>query len=260
MNKKWVESKNKEYTRKVEDAKAKIASFASSLGLSEKGKKEVLYWLGRDDGVTIAGMAIGNELGISIKDVQELLKKNDIEKLSEILEYSDSYNIVDGIYQRFNRFLDSKIVEFDGDVLITDPCYIMKGNDWRKTDYGSNLEAVGIKTYVTNDTIYGDWACTVYDKNELSVGEFCADAGLVSIISLEEANAYNKTDIDDLLKKDWCATVIKDFKGTGQVVVREIEYEYEGKKETDYEAYVELIGVDKNTGEHVRFFSAQTGL
>lgn len=260
MDKKWVESKNKEYTRKIEDAKAKIATFINSLGLNEKVKKEVLYCLGHYGGVIIAGMTIGNELGISIKDVQELFKKNDIEKLSEILEYSDSYKIVGGVYQRFNRFLDSKIVEFDGDVLITDPCYIMKGNDWQETNYGSNLEAVGIKTYVTNDTIYGDWSCTVYDKNKLIVGEFCADAGLVSIISLDEANVYNKADVDDLLKKDWCATVIKDFKGTGQVVVREIEYEYEGKKETDYEAYVELIGIDKNTGEHVRFFSAQTGL
>ena len=50
------------------------------------------------------------------------------------------------------------------------------------------------------------------------------------------------------------------LKDTFQVKVKEVKYMYEGKEHTDYEAYVELIGINKNTGKNVHYISAQTGL
>lgn len=100
-------------------------------------------------------------------------------------------------------------MKFKGDIIITDPCYIIKectvqspnpddymsretytkpateyteeekkqvakwqkasdayfkarreDDDWSKCEYGQNMEALGINTYLTSDTEYGDWSCT----------------------------------------------------------------------------------------------------
>jgi len=54
-------------------------------------------------------------------------------------------------------------MKFKGNLIITDPCYIIKkgdNDDWHKCNYGSNMEALGIKNYLTADTEYGDWSCT----------------------------------------------------------------------------------------------------
>jgi hypothetical protein len=57
-------------------------------------------------------------------------------------------------------------MKFKGDIIITDPCYIMRhkneltGDDWSACDYGSNMKVLGITHYLTEDTEYGDWSCT----------------------------------------------------------------------------------------------------
>lgn len=68
-----------------------------------------------------------------------------------------------------------RAMEFDGDIIITDPCYIIRAehhgttpltdDDWEACGYGDNMEALGIHNYMTRDTIYGDWSCTVYNTD-----------------------------------------------------------------------------------------------
>ena len=63
-------------------------------------------------------------------------------------------------------------MKFKGTIIITDPCYIMRAkhhgttpiteDDWRACDYGQNIEVLGIKHYICESTIYGDWSCTTY--------------------------------------------------------------------------------------------------
>lgn len=56
-------------------------------------------------------------------------------------------------------------MEFKGDVIITDPCYIIKdneNNDWKKCGYGECMEALGIEHCISESTIYGDWSCTTW--------------------------------------------------------------------------------------------------
>ena len=58
------------------------------------------------------------------------------------------------------------------DIIITDPCYIIRAehhgtkplteDDWNACEYGYNMEVLGIKNYLTHDTIYGDWSCMCY--------------------------------------------------------------------------------------------------
>ena len=166
------------------------------------------------------------------------------------------------------RYLDMEM-EFDGDIIITDPCYIMKeDDDWATCAYGEDMEALGITHYMTRDTLYGDWSCTTFDTDtKEAIGEFCADAGLVSVFLLDEVLKYNPY-YKDHLKNKWTVTWIKDFKGTVEFVVKHIEGYYE--EDTDYwkkgdywEDYVlEVVGhgINKVTGKPINFVGKRTGL
>ena len=169
-------------------------------------------------------------------------------------------------------------MKFKGTIIITDPCYIMRAehhgttpiteDDWRACDCGQNMEVLGIKHYICESTIYGDWGCTTYkvDTDPVKIidiiaesyakgdceidfspvtskiGNFCADAGLVSVFLLDEVRKYNP-DIDKWIKEHpWCVTTIEDFDGN-------VEYY-----------------VDKNSEAHIygtgsiNFFTTQTSL
>lgn len=130
-------------------------------------------------------------------------------------------------------------MKFKGTIIITDPCYVInksKEDDWEKSNYGHNMEALGINTYFTEDTLCGDWDCTTYkitedpykvinnfiDASEKGedygircsiLGDFCADAGLVSVFNLDEVRKYNP-DIDEwIASHNWYVTTIPDFDG-----------------------------------------------
>lgn len=128
-------------------------------------------------------------------------------------------------------------MKFKGDIIITDPCYVIKDNpngntsrdDWDECSYGENMGVLGLNNYLVRDTIYGDWSCTTYEKGTKKVlGKFCADAGLVGVFLLDEVLKYNPA-YDDHLKKDWTTTLIKDFDGEVEFVVKNDEVSVVGK-------------------------------
>lgn len=54
--------------------------------------------------------------------------------------------------------------EFDGDLFVTDPMYVMReGEDWGRSAYGFRMEELGVRTYLTAETLMGDWDCGAYD-------------------------------------------------------------------------------------------------
>jgi hypothetical protein len=154
-------------------------------------------------------------------------------------------------------------MKFKGDIIITDPCYIIKKrdettrpkwkdymdledysgmtrselmalgffeqykkltkaienwdkenpDDWEVCDFGDDMEALGIKNYISRDTIYGDWSCTTFNTDTKEpIGEFCADAGMVAVFLLDEVLKYNP-DFDYHINRPWTTTWIKDFDG-----------------------------------------------
>ena len=109
--------------------------------------------------------------------------------------------------------------EFDGDIVITDPCYIRENGtriDW--DSHEARMKDVGL----CNRTYYGDWGCTVFAAmgpvghsyyKSAKIGEFCADAGMVCVLDMRDARRMCP-DIDKwIAEHDWCATVIRGFKG-----------------------------------------------
>lgn len=191
-------------------------------------------------------------------------------------------------------------MKFKGTIIITDPCYVVKKcldenpypfpwtsdlinspnigelikqytkwkdehDDWRKCDCGQKMEALGINTYFTESTIYGDWGCTTYKIKEdpykvidnfveaekkgedygidcSKLGDFCADAGLVSVFLLDEVRKYNP-DIDKWIEThDWCVTKISDFDG-------EVNYYVDRNNEAH------IVGIG-----NINFFTTQSSL
>nr|DAD59565.1 MAG TPA: hypothetical protein [Bacteriophage sp.] len=156
-------------------------------------------------------------------------------------------------------------MKFKGTIIITDPCYVVRYKDWDKCDWGHNIKVLGIPTYFTENTICGDWSCTTYkiaedpykvinnfveaeEKGEdyridcSKLGDFCADAGLVSVFILDEVRKYNP-DIDEwIASHDWCVTTIPDFDG-------EVNYY------VDKQGNAHIVGIG-----NINFFTDQTEL
>lgn len=169
-------------------------------------------------------------------------------------------------------------MKFKGTIIITDPCYIMRAehhgttpitkDDWAVCNYGQNMEVLGIKHYICESTLYGDWGCTTYkvdtDPVEIidsmaeayangdyeidfsskvsKIGNFCADAGLVAVFLLDEVRKYNP-DIDKWIKEHpGCVTTIEDFDGNVEYYIDE-----------NSEAHIYGTG-------NIKFFTTQTSL
>lgn len=155
-------------------------------------------------------------------------------------------------------------MRFKGDIIITDPCYIIKSpedyakelgipfpaypkytedikaydkamseyrsftnkyDDWGKCDYGDNMEVLGFSNYISEPTIYGDWSCTTWSTPRKDVAA-----------QLEELCELQRKQYE--LRKQYG----EDFDG-------EVEYYID-----DAEGEAHIIG----TG-NVNFFTTQTG-
>ena len=101
---------------------------------------------------------------------------------------------------------------FKGDIIITDPMYIIKcEEDWHRCEYGEKLEVLNICTYLTSG--HGD----CFDPDIVSLdtherlGELGSDSGMASVMLLDEVRTYNP-EFDRNLEPH-CYTIIEDFEG-----------------------------------------------
>lgn len=157
----------------------------------------------------------------------------EIPHLRELIEITSKIRINEGIK-------DSKPVYFKGDIIITDPCYVYKDVDLSKVKH------------ICRDTMYGDWGCTTFNSDTKEpIGEFCADAGMVAVLSLDDILKI-KPDFDGHKAKH-AFTTIENFKGYVQFIVEEERFEYEGKMMSDYNVKVRGKG-------NINFITSQTSL
>lgn len=140
--------------------------------------------------------------------------------------------------------------DVDGDIIITDPCYIDEF----------------INPSHSRSTLYGDWGCSVWSfdpsvekapkKGEKPFGEFCADSGQVCVTVL---GSYARKKIEEWLKgREWCGTIIDGFKGKVEYV-EVVEYSaYEGEWAESRSLRVRGTGV--KDGKPYGFITSQTSL
>lgn len=283
MDKKWVESRKCKYAEEAKAKRAKIvAKIVSSKLLRKECKKALIDALDKSgDGfynITETSMMLALFDVMGPHD-EEYKRFDDVRDFIHSLNTNEYGNLLcNATSERIDRYLDSEPMEFDGDIIITDPCYIIRAehhgttpitkDDWDSCGYGVNMEVLGINHYMTRDTIYGDWGCTVYNTDtDQPMGAFCADAGLVSVFLLDEVLKYNP-DFDYHKERTWTTTLIQDFSGTVQFVVERIEGVYEedseyhnaGDKWEDFSLHVVGHGINKKTGEPINFRSVQSSM
>lgn len=141
---------------------------------------------------------------------------------------------------QFTKFTTEQMEEYKKFEAERDEWRKNNPDDWRVCEYGDNMEKLGIKTYLTNSTEYGDWSCTTYEEGTgKKLGGFCADAGLVSVFLLDEVLKYNP-DFDYHINRPHTTTLIMDFDGDVEITHRNDE--------------VSVVGVG-----NVNFYTTQTG-
>lgn len=215
-----------------------------------------------------------------IKNPGNLNKENEIKWAKEIKK--DFNNIFFWDYNIYN-LKDSDPTFFDEDIIITDPCYIMKDEDWDEfCNDNKNILKEKIPSIIWRDTLYGDWSCSVFSNNTV-IGNFCADAGLVCVAKLDEVLSYNPN-FDYHINKPWTTTLIKDFKGfinfevlycnnnvnLFNIIKNKDEYvnlnDFRKNlgndiKEIFQSFYVQVVGtgINKNNNEPLNWIGCQTG-
>lgn len=133
----------------------------------------------------------------------------------------------------------AQTMKADNDTLIiTDPCYIMREEDWDKWTSSNDCftNPNSLVEYLTNehnfgeviaaDTGYGDWTNEITEVGtDNCLGEFAADAGMVIVCTASDLTnyGYDKERIEDLQEKG-CLAIIPTYTGTVELV-----YEYNNK-------------------------------
>lgn len=99
------------------------------------------------------------------------------------------------------------------DIIITDPSYFIKGDDWARTHNGNDLSAIGIKLGLAGETHYGNWECSVINDSDGEIlASFAAEKGMCCVATQLDIQAYNHAALKDVSRG--CFALIKDFMGT----------------------------------------------
>ena len=157
---------------------------------------------------------------------------------------------------------------FDGqDIIITDPCYLRHGKDGLNLSW-DEYESWCMDHGLFSRTYYGDWGCTVYetdkpigkiDEEAKELGEFCADAGLVCVLTLDDAKKLHPQFEDWIKESPFAVTVIHNFTGVVKFMVQSETRKFnDGTEYEDVELRVR--GDGEIDGYKASFESVQTSL
>lgn len=112
---------------------------------------------------------------------------------------------------------------FKGDVIITDPCNIVKSDeDWQLVLADTYdrvwLDKIGIQNFLSFEAI-GESCGVVTDSDTgAAIGEFCTDSCILCVCLLEDVLAYHP-EYDDYEKWPGSCAVIRGFEG--EIVLEE---------------------------------------
>lgn len=158
---------------------------------------------------------------------------------------------------------------FDGDIVITDPCYLPVPCAYRKWNWGKLQAWIHGVGGLESDTYYGDWGCTLYrthggigsiKRGCRKIGKFCADAGLVCVVRMTDVLKINPGFPGWLKGHDWCGAVVKDFHGEVRLYKRSWNstYTMDGKTHECIETELRVQGEGVSEGKGITFESKQT--
>lgn len=132
MTQEWIDNKLKKYTEQAMQIKKDLfARIKNHPELSDKCKEDLQNLLVGGDGYFISTFLreeFRNVVYRSLRNDNGCGDRNVYVRIYEELNVDDYVNIIRAI-SNVSRYLDSESVSFDGDIIITDPCYIMRHRD-----------------------------------------------------------------------------------------------------------------------------------
>lgn len=117
---------------------------------------------------------------------------------------------------------------FEGTIIITDPCYFAKDEDWNDgfitQEYLINPD-LGFTDYIWIYTGFGDTTGVVLssENEERQLGTFGVDSGSYGVFYLSEVESYNPGKTEYFRKHPGLATIIKNYSGDIRVIKKSIE-------------------------------------
>ena len=255
MKKAWVNKKEKKRLQRIEEIVARIHDGLVELGVySENEIKSFMERLAQCRELrqhTPKDMMPYNDKPLFMKIFND---KELHEKTLSFFEKMPLDELAFLDYRNYSRYLDSEPQHFHGDIVITDPCYLVKNEDWEDALYDGLARF--IPGSIERDTIYGDWSCTAFNivnGDKRVIGEFCADSGMVCVCDLFEVMKYNP-DYNYPETRPHTVTTIYDFDGD---VWFEVKH---SSRYDDFYVHVRGKGTNIKTGEPIEFITFQTGL
>lgn len=145
-------------------------------------------------------------------------------------------------------------MKFKGDIIITDPCYIIKSeedcakekgvilpehpsfetdyetynelldkyymarrpyNDWERCDYGENMEALGFTSYISESTLYGDWSCSTWSTPRKDVEAQLEELNTLGKARWELMKQYGEDSVQAKIYDDKIADASLNIKKIG---------------------------------------------
>lgn len=155
--------------------------------------------------------------------------------------------------------------DFDGDVVITDPCYLRHGmslDDLREPWWNTTEPIIRDGGGMQNRTFYGDWGCTVFSADGKKVGKrftssdkplayFAADSGEVCVVPLAAVAKVNPNFEAWAKERDDLVAIIRGFKGKVRLCV------YKGQS---WPVLLRVRGDGEKDGQPFHFETCQTSL
>lgn len=281
MTKEWIEDKKAQYAKEAEQVRENIAAkINTDPVLTDLEKNTMIALLGdiKREEMEDDGDAFFREIRFRSRAMEMTKKANDKDRFFYIYEFVKDLHVgklTNLLCMDFclDRYLDSEAMEFDDGIVITDPGYVTRDDnvyedsDWIRCSFGMDMGVLGFRHWMARDTIYGDWSCTTFDtETGKAIGEFCADAGMVAVLDLNELNAYNPDFIKDTSSPQ-SRTIIPNFKGEVRFVVvlnegiceEDSRYHKKGDKWETHDLVIVGRGVNNKTGEPINFVTRQTG-
>ena len=118
---------------------------------------------------------------------------------------------------------------FKGSIVIGDPCYFVKEDDWETCEYGDRMDKIGFSDFMI--IRFPDDPQIVKEEGTGRLfGGICQDSGYIVVVYLDELKAYNP-DYEKAFWHESNRTIIPDF--DGEVSYKEVDVTIDGEEYTD---------------------------
>ena len=144
-------------------------------------------------------------------------------------------------------------------LVITDPCYILKEEDWNcLIDFSSSdrmvdwLKEKGFTDFILTRTGIGDWSNHV-TVGDTIIGDFAADSGLVIVCLLEDLSSYREDFFEKCtsLEQNGCLAIVPKFTGVVSLMTKRGVAIILGKREDEIIFYTDNFEEELNEEEKI---------